>query len=56
MPLALIIDHVFSPPLWLLGIIFGTLALGLTLGALRPLKAYVIALQFKHRPGVWTQD
>lgn len=55
-PLALIIDHFFAPPLWLLGIIFGILILGITLGLLRPIKAWVIALQYKHRPGDWKQE
>jgi uncharacterized protein (DUF983 family) len=55
-PLALIIDHFLSPPSWLLTLVLGAVALGLTLGLLRPLKAYVIALQFKHRPGNWKQD
>lgn len=52
-PLALIIDAAFSWPLWLHTIIWGALTLGLTLGSLRPLKAYIIALQYKHRPGDW---
>ncbi len=52
-PLALITDNLFSPPLWVHAILWGSVALGLTLGALRPLKAYIIALQFKHRPKDW---
>ena len=55
-PLALLTDHFFHPPLWLLAIIFGIAILALTLGGLRPIKAYVIALQFKHRPGAWLQE
>ncbi len=52
-PLALIVDAVFSPALWLHAIIWTLAALGLTLGMLKPLKAYVIALQFKHRRSDW---
>ena len=53
-PLALWVDHVFHLPLLVHGVIWTTLALGLTLGMLRPLKSYVIALQLKHRPGDWS--
>ncbi len=49
-PLALAAELVFAPPLWAHALGTGILALGLTLGSLRPLKAYVIALQYKHRP------
>lgn len=52
-PLALLFENIFAPPLWVHGVIWGLAALGLTIGSLRPLKAYIIALQFKHRPGDW---
>lgn len=52
-PLALAFDAVFSPPLWGHAILWTVVALGITLGALRPLKSFIIALQFKHRPGDW---
>lgn len=52
-PLALLFENVFAPPLWLHGVLWGTIALGLTIGALRPIKAYIIALQYKHRPEGW---
>ena len=52
-PLALITDTWLRPSLWLSVFIWGGLALGLTLGLLRPLKAYIIALQFKHRQSDW---
>ena len=52
-PLALIIDWVFHWPLWFHAIVWGALSLIITLGSLRPLKAYIIALQFKHRPNDW---
>ena len=50
---ALILDASFTIPLWAHACIWTFAALGLTLGLLRPLKAYIIALQFKHRPGDW---
>jgi uncharacterized protein (DUF983 family) len=52
-PLALLTDAIFTPPLWLHLVVWTPFALGLTLGLLRPLKAYIIALQFRHRPGDW---
>lgn len=52
-PLALIVEWAWHWPLWLHGVVWGALALLLTVGSLRPLKAYVIALQFKYRPEDW---
>ncbi len=52
-PLALIVDHIFSPHLWLHAIIWSFVTIGLTLGALKPLKSYVIALQYKYRKSDW---
>lgn len=52
-PLALIVDAIFTPPVWVHAVLWTPLALGATLGALRPLKAYIIALQFRHRPESW---
>lgn len=54
-PLALLFDAWLGPPLWVHALLWGTLALGATLGALKPLKAYIIALQYKHRPGDWNE-
>lgn len=53
-PLALLFEIVFAPPLWVHAVLWGSLALVITLGTLRPLKAYIIALQFRHRPGDWS--
>ncbi len=52
-PLALVIEVLFHPPMWLHMTLWTPLVLGLTLGSLRPLKAYIIALQFRHRPESW---
>ncbi len=54
-PLALLFEHLVHPPLWVHAIVWTIVALGLTLGSLRPLKAYVIALQYRHRPGDWSE-
>lgn len=54
-PLALLADWTLGWPLWLHTLVWGALALILTLGSLRPLKAYIIALQFKHRPNDWKE-
>lgn len=52
-PIALFVDAYYSWPVWLHAIIWGALAIVLTVGSLRPLKAYIIALQYKHRPSDW---
>ena len=52
-PLAIAFENLVAPPLWVHAVLWGAVALGLTVGLLRPLTAYVIALQFKHRPGDW---
>lgn len=52
-PIALWVASVVNLPLWLHAIIWGVVILGLTLGSLRPTKAYIIALQYKHRPNDW---
>ena len=52
-PLALIFENIFTPPLWVHAVLWTIVALVLTVGSLKPLKSYIIALQFKHRPGDW---
>ena len=52
-PLALLVDYLYTWPIWLHGIIWTAITLALILGSLRPIKAYIIALQFKHRPNDW---
>jgi uncharacterized protein (DUF983 family) len=46
---ALITEVRFSPPYWVHAVIWGPLALILSLGLLRPLKAALVVLQYKHR-------
>ncbi len=50
-PAALYLEFTFFPPLWVHMVLWGSIALGATLGSLRPLKAYIIALQYKHDVG-----
>lgn len=55
-PLAWIFEWAFAPPLWVHAVLWSAVALGITLGTLRPLKAFVIALQYKHRPHTWDEE
>lgn len=48
-PLALLLEVAASPPLWLHAILWGTLALLVTLGSLKPLKALIIQIQYLKR-------
>ncbi len=50
-PIALYVDmKVLQMPLWLSGSLWSLLTLLLTVGSLKPIKAYIIALQYKHLP------
>ncbi|MBM3558243.1 MAG: DUF983 domain-containing protein [Alphaproteobacteria bacterium] len=49
--LALWLELVHEPPLWLHMLLWTPLTLGLSLALLRPLKATLIALQFRHKAG-----
>jgi uncharacterized protein (DUF983 family) len=46
---ALLVEIQFSPPIWVHAILWGPLVLILCLGALRPLKGVLVALQYHHR-------
>jgi uncharacterized protein (DUF983 family) len=52
-PLALLFDALVSPPLWVHAVLWTVVALGICVFTLQPIKAYVVALQFKHRPHSW---
>lgn len=47
--LALFVQMVYEPPVWLLMAIFFPLTLVVSVGMLRPLKGLLIALQFHHK-------
>lgn len=55
-PLAVIFEWALAPPLWVHAVLWGMVALGLTLGSLKPLKSYILALQYKYRPGAFDKD
>ena len=46
---ALLFEFTFHPPIWLHGLIWVPVTLFLAFGLLRPLKATLIALQFRNR-------
>lgn len=54
-PAALMLEAAFSPPPWVHALIWIPLAFGITLGLMRPIKAAVISLQFKHRASDWQE-
>jgi uncharacterized protein (DUF983 family) len=47
--LAIIVEILFSPPLWVHAVLWTPLVIGGTILLLRPLKAGLIALQYRHR-------
>lgn len=49
-PAALIVEALYAPPLWVHIAVWSVLGLGMTFGLLKPAKAYVVYLQYKHRP------
>lgn len=49
-PLALLVDHWFGPPLWVHVVLWGVVGFGMIIGSLKPIKAYILALQYKHMP------
>lgn len=52
-PLALFVDSIWEPPLWFHAVFWGGLAIGITIGTLKPIKSLVIAIQFRQRPADW---
>jgi uncharacterized protein (DUF983 family) len=48
-PLALLLESVASPPLWFHAILWSLVIVAGSVGLLRPAKALLIALQFKHK-------
>ena len=46
---ALIMDVMLNPPIWLLLVIWLSVATALTLGLLRPFKGVMLAMQFHHK-------
>ncbi len=52
-PAALFFDTLISPPLWVHAVLWGVVALALCIAALKPLKSYIIYLQYKYRQSDW---
>lgn len=52
-PPAIICVVKYNWSFWLMFSVWGGLTIALTIGTIRYLKAYVIALQYKHRPNDW---
>src|SRR5262249_26878878 len=50
-PMALGVESLFHPPYWVHVVLWPPIILGIALALLRPFKATMIALQFKHRAG-----
>jgi uncharacterized protein (DUF983 family) len=50
-PMALVTEVWFSPPVWVHMLLWGPLIVIGSLALLRPAKAILIALQYKHRSG-----
>lgn len=48
-PMALLVEAAFSPPMWLHMTVWSVVILGAALAMLRPMKGIMIALQYKHR-------
>lgn len=46
---ALAVEVAFSPPAWVHGVLWTPVVIGGAIGLLRPLKAGLIALQYRHR-------
>ncbi|HUH83546.1 MAG TPA: DUF983 domain-containing protein, partial [Stellaceae bacterium] len=47
--LALLVEVMFAPPLWLHVVLWTPFVLGGAILMLRPMKAWLIALQYRHR-------
>lgn len=52
-PVAWIFELLVHPPLWLHVVLWGVVSLGLIALMLPALKAYIILLEYRHRPGEW---
>jgi uncharacterized protein (DUF983 family) len=46
---ALVVELVVTPPYWVHALLWPPLVLGLSLGLLRPAKALMMALQYRHQ-------
>jgi uncharacterized protein (DUF983 family) len=49
--MALLTEAWFAPPLWVHMVLWGPLILAGAIALLRPFKAIMVAIQFRHRAG-----
>lgn len=52
-PLALVFENLVEPPLWVHAVLWGVVALAVTIASLKPIKSMVIGIQYRHRPADW---
>ena len=52
-PLAWSFEKAFAPPLWVHGVLWGIVSLLLIALILPAAKAFIILLEYRHRPGDW---
>ena len=55
-PMAWAFERLVAPPMWVHMVLWGTVALGITALILPAAKAYIILLEYRHRPGEWKRD
>lgn len=49
-PMALVFEHFVTPPLWVHAVLWGAVILGLIGLILPAVKAFIILLEYRHRP------
>jgi len=49
-PMSLVFEHFVHPPLWMQGVLWTIVGLGLIAVILPTVKAYIIMLEYRHRP------
>ena len=54
--LAFWVEFHLSPPLWVHAVIWPIFTVPMAIVMMRPLKAALVALQYRHRPMISTQD
>jgi uncharacterized protein (DUF983 family) len=55
-PLAILVEFTLFPPYWFHAVFWSIITLSIILISMKPLKAYIMGLQFKHRPGTWDKN
>ncbi|MFN4089263.1 MAG: DUF983 domain-containing protein [Alphaproteobacteria bacterium] len=55
-PLALLTEGLFAPPYWLHILFWPPVILGMAIGLLRPLKAFFVGQQYRHRSTAASDD